>query len=111
MSRAPRLKCLRPTLLQTPDRLLWKTDDVRGTAAQRGYGSEWRKLRARILERDQGLCQACAKAGRVMVATQVDHVVPKSAGGTDDPANLASICKPCHDEKSRREMRTPGGAS
>ncbi len=112
MSKAPRLRCLKPALhQQAPTRLLWRTDDVRGTPAERGYGHAWRKLRAIILERDEGLCQECRRAGRVTVATQVDHIKPKAIGGTDDPANLAAICKPCHDEKSRREMRDPFGGA
>jgi 5-methylcytosine-specific restriction endonuclease McrA len=29
-----------------------------------------------------------------------DHVIPLSAGGTDDESNLQALCKPCHDRKT-----------
>jgi 5-methylcytosine-specific restriction endonuclease McrA len=29
-------------------------------------------------------------------ASEVDHVVPRIAGGTDSLDNLRSVCKPCH---------------
>jgi 5-methylcytosine-specific restriction protein A len=38
--------------------------------------------------------------GRVTVATEVDHVLPRSEGGTDDQANLQPICHPCHVAKT-----------
>ncbi len=75
----------------------------RPNSADRGYGHEWRKLRAFVLKRDGKLCVPCGAAGRLTPATHVDHVVPKAAGGTDDPANLRAICKRCHDSKSGRE--------
>lgn len=67
---------------------------------ERGYGHAWDKLRARILQRDKHLCQACKRKGLVTAATQVDHVKPKAKGGTDDEGNLQSICTPCHDVKT-----------
>ena len=27
---------------------------------------------------------------------QTHHIVPRAAGGTDDPANLIALCFPCH---------------
>jgi 5-methylcytosine-specific restriction protein A len=86
------------------DGKLWRPDAERGTAAQRGYGHAWRKLREVVMHRDGGLCQACAERGLVTRATEVDHIVPKSQGGSDDESNLRALCRACHDEKSRREM-------
>ena len=70
---------------------------------QRGYGAAWDRLRREILERDRHLCQPCRKRDVITTATQVDHVKPKAKGGTDDPANLQSICTPCHTAKTTRE--------
>jgi 5-methylcytosine-specific restriction endonuclease McrA len=39
----------------------------------------------------------------VTIATEVDHRLPKSQGGTDDDANLQSICSPCHKTKTATE--------
>lgn len=84
-------------------------DRRRGTRHERGYGTAWDKLRRQVLQRDAGLCQVCARAGRVMRAHAVDHVVPKAAGGTDDQDNLQAICRPCHDAKTSEEKRQGRG--
>ena len=70
---------------------------------ERGYGSEWDKLRVAALERDKHLCQPCRAKGRVTPATEVDHVLRKRDGGTDDMTNLQSICSPCHTAKTAAE--------
>jgi 5-methylcytosine-specific restriction enzyme A len=72
----------------------------RGTSTERGYGTAWRKLRDSILKRDCYLCQVCSTKGRVTIANQVDHIIPKAKHGTDDPDNLQSICARCHLDKS-----------
>lgn len=65
---------------------------------ERGYDHRWVKTRARILKRDRGLCVACLMGGRPTPATEVHHVKAKADGGTDDPENLVSICRDCHDK-------------
>lgn len=72
--------------------MTWKGQPRTGTGA-------WRKLRLLVLERDGHICYRC----RQPTATEVDHVVPSSKGGSDEPANLAAICAPCHRTKSARE--------
>lgn len=81
----------------------------KGSRHERGYGTAWDRLRKLILQRDLHLCQPCQRNGRVTVATQVDHIKPKAAGGTDDEDNLQSICKPCHDVKTQREAEDAQG--
>jgi len=78
-------------------------DARRASASERGYGNAWMKLRNLVMQRDCGLCQPCLKAGRVTPARQVDHIVSKSEGGTDDEANLQAICLECHKAKTGRE--------
>ena len=60
-------------------------------------------LRKSILARDCELCQVCFAAGRVTLAREVDHIVSKEMGGSNDPSNLQSICKPCHQLKTQIE--------
>lgn len=103
-----RLRCLRPPLAPAPVNG-WKPDAIRGSRHQRGYGAEWDRTRKRILDRDEGLCQPCLRAGRASAGTQVDHIVPKSQGGSDDDGNLQTICPECHRAKTARESR--GGGS
>lgn len=79
---------------------------------ERGYGTSWDKLRLVVLQRDGGLCQPCLVAGRVTVGNIVDHKTNKAQGGTDDDANLQTICKPCHTNKTALESARGGvGAS
>lgn len=78
---------------------------------QRGYGAVWTQLRKLILARDYYLCQPCLTTGRATEAVAVDHIIPKAQGGDDDPANLQSICAPCHDAKTAREAAEARGAT
>ena len=63
-----------------------------------GRGRRYQRRRRAVLVREP-LCRACKQR----LAEQVDHVVPKHRGGTDDPANLQPLCIPCHRRKTRRE--------
>ncbi len=64
-----------------------------GTAETRGYGTDWKKLRAIVLARDGYACQA---RGCGEVATHVDHIVAKAEGATDELENLQSLCAQHH---------------
>jgi 5-methylcytosine-specific restriction protein A len=79
-----------------------------GKGSGRG-GRPWRRKRARVLAKDDGLCRTCRRKGRVTVATQVDHVVALAEGGTDDEGNLASICDDCHEAKTLAESKRARG--
>ncbi|AGT09974.1 HNH nuclease [Paracoccus aminophilus JCM 7686] len=81
-----------------------------GNRHERGYGAAWDRLRIAILERDKRLCVLCIRSGRPVVAHSVDHIVPKSKGGTDDLDNLQSLCRPCHAAKTAREGSAAQGA-
>ncbi|WP_312384225.1 HNH endonuclease [Atlantibacter subterraneus] len=70
---------------------------------QRGYGSKWDIIRARILKRDRHICQECLANGRPVPATTVDHIKPKAHGGTDEDSNLIAICFKCHKAKTARD--------
>lgn len=71
----------------------------------RGYGRDWDRLRRIVFARDCGICQCeeCTALGRVKIATEVDHKIPKAAGGTDELDNLQAINRECHRRKSIRE--------
>lgn len=71
----------------------------------------WKDLRAWRLSVEP-LCRSCAKLGRVVEATVVDHVIPFDLP-TDplalDPDNTQSLCSPCHSSKTRYD--SPRGGS
>lgn len=73
-------------------------DNSRGTAAERGYGARWRRLRMMILRRDP-ICRMCNRAASV----HVDHIVPRARGGQDTDGNLQGLCPSCHSRKTARE--------
>ncbi|MGY2747246.1 HNH endonuclease [Arthrobacter sp. UYCu723] len=56
------------------------------------------RTRYEVLRRDNHACRYCgAKAPGVHL--QVDHVIPKSRGGSDDPSNLTAACVGCNQAK------------
>jgi len=62
---------------------------------------EW-GLRAQVLA-DSPWCVSCQQAGRLEVATDVDHIVPHDSdpGRFWDRANLQGLCRGCHTRKTR----------
>jgi 5-methylcytosine-specific restriction endonuclease McrA len=81
--------------------------EARLTTTQRGLGAAWRKLRKWILSIEP-LCRPCKQEGRFIAATQVDHIIPRADGGTDEyPENLQPICDDCHRMKTAREDSRP----
>ncbi|MCP3681834.1 MAG: HNH endonuclease [bacterium] len=72
---------------------------------ERGYGSRWDKLRLKVLKRDRYLCMVCRHDGILTKANQVDHIINKAQGGTDNSDNLQAICDNCHTKKTNVEKR------
>lgn len=92
------------------DRIPWlKVDEVRVVAEAERWpraaeDSMIPKALARrftVLERDGFACRYCGRRPPE-VALEVDHVLPKSRGGTDDPENLAACCRDCNSGKRNR---------
>ncbi len=63
----------------------------RSAATKRTSTYAWRKRRAMILARDRRRCRYCGAK-----ATEVDHIIPVTRGGTDHPDNLAASCWDCN---------------
>ena len=90
--------------------------DMKGSRHERGYGSDWTRLRLKILKRDNYMCVNCKRQGidtplKVRPYDHaVDHIMPKAFGGTDHPDNLQSLCAPCHDQKTYAEQAEARGS-
>ena len=84
---------------QTPARLY---DARRGSPAQRGYDYTWQKIRARFL----AIFPVCRECGKP--ATDVDHIIALTDGGTHDVNNLQSLCHAHHSAKTARENKRWG---
>jgi 5-methylcytosine-specific restriction protein A len=80
-----------------------KRDRRRGSAAARGYGARWRRLRAMYLRANPRCVDPFEVHETLMLANTVDHVLPKSEGGTDVWDNLQSLCASCHNRKTASE--------
>jgi 5-methylcytosine-specific restriction enzyme A len=81
-----------------------------GSSSSRDYGYRWQKLRKRILEEHLarfGLaCPGWHRSQHFVNSTrelQLDHIVARVEGGTDDPVNLQILCRSCNSAKSARE--------
>lgn len=58
-----------------------------------------KRLRYEILRRDNFQCRYCGAAAPD-VKLNVDHVIPKSLGGSDKPDNLVTSCADCNAGKT-----------
>ena len=58
-----------------------------------------KRLRFEILRRDGFRCRYCGTVA-ADVELHVDHVVPSSLGGSDDPDNLVAACVDCNGGKA-----------
>lgn len=56
---------------------------------------EWEEIRRKVLRRDGYQCVQCSANLREDGA-HVHHLLPRASGGSDEPANLVSLCPMCH---------------
>lgn len=54
---------------------------------------DWPRVRVQILRRDGHQCRKCPRRDSLTV----HHIKPRAAGGSDNPANLLTLCATCHD--------------
>lgn len=59
-------------------------------------------VRVKVLSRDNFRCTFCGKspATDIGVKLHIDHIVPFSKGGTNEPSNLQTLCNECNLGKS-----------
>ena len=81
------------------------------TTKERGYGSDWQRLRALVLS-EYPLCQRCEIEGKTKAARHVHHIVPIDVAPwlRLDRNNLLAVCVECHAEL-HEGMATPGVGS
>ncbi|MEB3828831.1 HNH endonuclease [Phormidium sp. CCY1219] len=65
-----------------------KTPRIRIPAEVRNY----------VFQRDGYQCQSCGKT-RQKVELTIDHIVPLARGGSNDIANLHTLCRSCNAQK------------
>lgn len=62
------------------------------------------ELRAWVRQRDQERCAYCRSPEELSIAVfEIDHIVPVSQGGDNDPQNLCLCCPRCNRYKSAQQ--------
>jgi hypothetical protein len=62
------------------------------------------RKRFEVFKRDDFTCRYCGRTSPAVVL-EVDHIVPKAEGGSDDEMNLATSCWECNHGKSDVPLR------
>ena len=104
-----KLQSLKPRVGTIANRLSTVSSDSwrsTKTTGQRGYDYRWQKARERFL-REHPLCVLCEAAGRVGLATIVDHKQPHRGDQALfwDEANWQGLCAHHHSSTKQREER------
>lgn len=91
-------------------RAAWKKrnrEKERVYSARRREGWITRTIRSALVEEllmeQSGLCRWCSHA--LGDDFHLDHVVPLSRGGTNDPSNLVLACPPCNTSKGAKTIQ------
>jgi hypothetical protein len=65
------------------------------------YPPDWKARARTVRDRDGYVCQNCGVVGTRVddVYFDVDHIIPKSDGGSHARSNLQSLCPSCHATK------------
>lgn len=75
--------------------------EISGTEYQQGelFGYEVREY---LLEKWGRQCAYCQKRD---IPLEIEHIVPKSKGGSDRVSNLAIACRPCNERKGNKSVK------
>lgn len=57
-----------------------------------------------VFKRDNYQCQSCRKRFPV-IELSCHHVIPRAEGGDNNPKNLITLCRPCHDLIELNEIK------
>jgi 5-methylcytosine-specific restriction endonuclease McrA len=70
----------------------------RPSAAQRGYGADWRRVSAEVIAAATA-CHWCGDAFSEDDPATADHLIPKARGGTNDKSNLVGAHRSCNSRR------------
>lgn len=59
-----------------------------------------------LVKKQQGACGICGHQFWPECRIEVDHIIPRAAGGTDSWENLQAVHRSCHVNKSRNKLKT-----
>ena len=78
--------------------------EVSSSKYQKERQKDFYNVKHYVLHRDEHACKKCNKSN---VKLQVHHILFKSAGGTDSPDNLITLCQSCHHNLHLSEKKIP----
>ncbi|MFL5910529.1 MAG: HNH endonuclease [Gaiellaceae bacterium] len=88
-------------------------DRTRGSAHQRGYTQQWRTTAAAAVAQHRAehgdFCPGWRVPAHPSTDLTADHIVPKAAGGTDEPSNVQVLCRGCNSRKHAQSSSTAPG--
>jgi 5-methylcytosine-specific restriction endonuclease McrA len=94
-----------PHLLKNP---ALHNEKIKKWAYQRGTNYGFANTKAFVLDRDSYKCQHC-KGKSKDKKLEVHHIIFRSNNGSDEPDNLITLCKTCHDAVHDRKIIINGG--
>jgi len=83
-------------------------ENTRKWAYQRGTNYGFANTKAFVLDRDSYKCQHC-KGKSKDSKLEVHHIIFRSDNGSDEPENLITLCKTCHDAVHDGKIKLKGG--
>lgn len=94
-----------PHLMKNP---ALHNENMRKWAYQRGTNYGFANTKAFVLDRDLYKCQHC-KGKSKDKKLEVHHIIFRSNNGSDEPDNLITLCKTCHDAVHDGKIKLNGG--
>lgn len=78
-----------------------RLEEERPRGSQAARQSISSTLRQQVFKRDHFQCVNCEASllADKKIRLEVDHIVPVSRGGTNDPHNLQTLCRNCNQQK------------
>ena len=61
---------------------------------------------SKLLQKQQGKCRWCELLFKDEDHIEIDHLVPKSAGGGDELSNKCALHRHCHDQRHAQHPET-----
>ena len=84
------------TAQMSSDTKLWGNDYQQGNLYNKN-------LREFVFSKTKGRCSYCEEK-----ATEIDHIIPRSNGGTNSSYNLTPACRPCNEKQSNLSLKEFG---